>query len=110
MALEYLPIMAQSGAPKPPRILVSPAKPSWRSVIQPVQQSRVALLTSGALLLAAQQPFTPKEDLTDRLVPSDPNAGEIVIEHHSGIGRVPKQDPEIAFPRTALAALARKGI
>jgi hypothetical protein len=109
MALEYLPIMAQSGAPKPPRILVSPSKPSWCSVIKPVQQSRVALLTSAALRLAVQQPFTPKEDLTYRLVPSDPNAGKIVIDHHSGIGRVPKQDPEIVFPRTALAALARKG-
>ena len=110
MALEYLPIMAQSGAPKPPRILVSPSKPSWCSVIKPVQQSRVALLTSAALRLAGQQSFTPKEDLTYRLVPSDPNAGEIVIDHHSGIGRVPKQDPEIVFPRTALAALERKGL
>lgn len=110
MALEYLPIMAQSGAPKPPRILVSPSKPSWCSVIKPVQQSRVALLTSAALRLAGQQPFTPKEDLTYRLVPSDPNAGKIVIDHHSGIGRVPKQDPEIVFPRTALAALAQRKV
>ena len=29
MALEYLPIMAQSSAPKPPRVLVAPSKPSW---------------------------------------------------------------------------------
>ena len=27
MALEYLPIMAQSSAPKPPRVLVAPSKP-----------------------------------------------------------------------------------
>jgi hypothetical protein len=48
--------------------------------------------------------------LSYRLVPSDPGAGEIIIDHHSGIGRVPKQDPEIVFPRTALAALAEKGV
>lgn len=28
---------------------------------------------------------------------------------HSAIGRVPKQDPEIVFPRTALTALAHQG-
>ena len=110
MALEYLPIMARSGAPKPPRVLVSPSKPSWCGVTKPVHLSRVALLSSAALRLTHQTPFVPREDLSYRLVPSDPAAGEIVIDHHSGIGRVPRQDPEIAFPRSALAALARKGI
>jgi D-proline reductase (dithiol) PrdB len=110
MALEYLPIMAESGAPKPPRVLMTPSKPSWCPVKKPVRESRIALLTSAALRLAQQLPFTPKEDLSYRLVSSDPSAGEIVIDHHSGIGRVPRQDPEIVFPRTALAALARRGI
>ena len=45
-----------------------------------------------------------------RRVRSDPSAGEIIIDHHSGIGRVPKQDPEIVFPRTALANLHKRGI
>jgi hypothetical protein len=51
----------------------------------------------------------PREDLSYRRVPSAPNKGKIVIDHHSGIGTVPKQDPEIVFPRTALAALAQSG-
>lgn len=110
MALEYLPIMVQSSAPKPPRVLVAPSQPAWHPVRKPVQESRVALLTSAALRLADQRPFTPREDLSYRLVPSDPAAGEIVIDHHSAIGRVPRQDPEIVFPRVALAALARKGV
>jgi len=42
-------------------------------------------------------------------VPSDPAAGDIVIDHHSGIGRVPKEDPEIVFPRSALANLVERG-
>src|SRR5512134_3752208 len=110
MAFEYLPIMAQNSAPKPPRQLVAPSKRAWCPVTKPLSQSRVALLTSAALRLAHQEPFIPREDLSYRLVPSDPGAGEIIIDHHSGIGRVPKQDPEIVFPRTALAALARKGV
>lgn len=109
MAFEYLPIMAQAGAPKPPRILVAPSNPAWCAIQKPLNWSRVALLSSAALRLADQQPFTPREDLSYRLVPSDPASGEIVIDHHSGIGRVPRQDPEIVFPRTALAELAKTG-
>ena len=110
MPFEYLPIMAHNSAPKPPRVLVAPSKPAWCLLTKPLNQTRVALLTSAALRLAHQQPFIPREDLSYRRVPSDPAAGEIIIDHHSGIGRVPKQDPEIVFPRTALAALVQKGI
>jgi D-proline reductase (dithiol) PrdB len=110
MSFEYLPIMAQNSAPKPPRVLAQPSMPAWCPVSMPLNQSRVALLTSAALRLVNQPPFIPREDLSYRLVPSDPSAGEIIIDHHSGIGRVPKQDPEIVFPRTALANLAKRGI
>jgi D-proline reductase (dithiol) PrdB len=110
MPFQYLPVMAQNSAPKPPRVLVSPSKPAWYPITKPVSESRVALLSSAALRLATQEPFIPREDLSYRRVPSDPAAGEIVIDHHSGIGRVPKQDPEIVFPRTALADLAKRGI
>ncbi len=110
MPLEYLPIMAKNSAPKPPRVLVSPSKPAWCPITKPVSESRVALLSSAALRLANQEPFIPREDLSSRRVPSDPAAGEIIIDHHSGIGRVPKQDPEIVFPRTALAELAKRGV
>jgi hypothetical protein len=110
VAFEYLPIMAQAGAPKPPRVLVAPSNPAWRPIKKPLSESRVALLSSAALRLVDQEPFTPREDTTYRLLPSDPSAGEIVIDHHSGIGKVPRQDPEIVFPRSALAALANRGV
>lgn len=110
MALEYLPIMAQSAAPKPPRVLVLPSNPSWFPVAKPVDQSRVAVLTSAALRLKHQQPFAPGEDLSYRLIPSDAKASEILIDHHSRIGPVPRQDPEIVFPMTALANLAAKQV
>jgi D-proline reductase (dithiol) PrdB len=110
MSLEYLPIMAQAGAPKPPRVLISPSKQAWSPLTKPVNASTIALLSSAALRLEDQQPFVPREDLSYRRIPADPAAGMIIIDHHSGIGRVPKQDPEIVFPRTALASLALRGI
>jgi hypothetical protein len=108
MPFQYLPVMAQNSAPKPPRVLAAPSKPAWQSITKDVSESRVALLTSAALRLADQEPFIPREDLSYRRVPSDPGAGRIIIDHHSGIGTVPKQDPEIVFPRTALARLAEE--
>ena len=110
MPFQYLPVMAQNSAPKPPRVLVAPTRPGWCPISKPLSQSRVALLSSAALRLAHQEPFIPREDFNYRRVPSDPSAGEIIIDHHSGIGRVPKQDPEIVFPRTALANLQRRGM
>jgi D-proline reductase (dithiol) PrdB len=110
MPFEYLPIMAANSAPNPPRVLVAPSRRAWCPVKKPLRESRVALLSSAALRLTNQAPFIPREDLSYRRVPSDPGAGEIIIDHHSGIGTVPKQDPEIVFPRTALAALVNKGV
>ncbi len=110
MPFQYLPVMAQNSAPKPPRVLVQPSKPTWTPIKNPLSESRVALLSSAALRLANQEPFIPREDFNYRRVPSDPGAGEIIIDHHSGIGRVPKLDPEIVFPRTALANLQRQGV
>ena len=110
MAFEYLPIMAQNSAPKPPRVLVKPSKFAWCPATKPLNQSRVALLSSAALRLTDQPPFVPREDLSYRRVASNPSIGPIVIDHHSGIGTVPKCDPEIVFPRTALANLASRGL
>lgn len=110
MALEYLPIMARNSAPKPPRVLATPSKRSWCAINKTTNQARVALLSSAALRLGDQEPFVPREDLSYRLVPSSPDAGILVIDHHSGIGRVPRLDPEIVFPRTALATLAKRGM
>lgn len=109
MPFEYLPVMAQNSAPRPPRVLAAPSSRAWQPVTKAVRESRVALLTSAALRLADQEPFIPREDLSYRRVPSDPRSGTVVIDHHSGIGTVPKRDPEIVFPRAALAALASNG-
>jgi len=102
--------MAQHSAPKPPRVLVAPTRPGWCPISKPLSHSRVALLSSAALRLEHQEPFIPREDFGYRRVPSEPSAGDLIIDHHSGIGRVPKQDPEIVFPRTALANLQRRGM
>src|SRR5512142_3167152 len=110
MAFQYLPLMAQASAPKPPRALATPPTSGWCPLRKPLAAARVAILSSAALRLANQLPFNSNiEDLGYRLVPGDPSAGAILIDHPSGIGRVPRQDPEIVFPRSALVELAGTG-
>ncbi len=109
MPFEYLSVMAQNSAPRAPRVLAAPSSRAWQPVTKAVRELRVALLSSAALRLADQEPFIPREDLSYRRVPSDPRSGTVVIDHHSGIGTVPKRDPEIVFPRAALAALVSNG-
>jgi D-proline reductase (dithiol) PrdB len=109
MPFEYLPIMAQSSASKPPRLLATPSARAWRPVTKPLKESRLALLSSAALRLASQEAFIPREDLSYRCVPSDPSSGPIIIDHHSSIATVPRQDPEIVFPRAALAVMVENG-
>jgi D-proline reductase (dithiol) PrdB len=62
------------------------------------------------LRLNRQEPFAPGEDLSYRLIPSNSKASEIVIDHHSRIGPVPRQNPEIVFPMAALSNLVAKQI
>lgn len=109
MPFEYLSVMAQNSAPRAPRVLAAPSSRAWQPVTKAARELRVALLSSAALRLADQGPFIPREDLSYRRVPSDPRSGTVVIDHHSGIGTVPKRDPEIVFPRAALAALVSNG-
>jgi D-proline reductase (dithiol) PrdB len=110
MPFDYLPVLAQASAPKPPRVLVPPSPMAWCPLRKPVTASRVALLTSAALRLKHQPPFSSSEDdLSYRLIPSDPAAGELVLDHRSRIGAIPRRDPQMVFPRSALAALTANG-
>ena len=90
MPFEYLPVMAQNSAPKPPRVLAAPSKPAWYAVSKPVSESRVALLSSAALRLVDQEPFIPREDLSYRRVPSDPGAGD--DHYRSSFGHRPSAE------------------
>jgi D-proline reductase (dithiol) PrdB len=110
MSLEYLPIMAQAGAPKPPRVLVSPSQQAWSVVTKPVSESRVALLSSAALRLDDQEPFVPREDMSYRRVPLRSgrrhNCYRPPLRYRSGT----QTGSGNRFPRTALASLAQRGV
>ncbi len=93
-----------------PRKLVQPARLAWHPAVRSPSLSRIALLTSAAIRRAGQPNYTPPDDASYRIIPADPAVADLEIDHRSLVGVDAHRDPEIVFPRTALAALANQGV
>jgi D-proline reductase (dithiol) PrdB len=84
----------------------------WTPLKRPIEESRVALITSGGIILKSQPPFDlndPKGDCSYRVIPSNTPPSETVISHlfydHSDV----KIDLEIMFPLATLHRLQLEG-
>lgn len=110
MPFNYLPVFIEKAAPKPPRQLVSPSQRAWQPAVPPPGSARIALLTSAAIRTVDQPPFVPPNDATYRVLPAEPRAADLVMDHRSPLGTYPRRDPEVVFPRSALKALAERGV
>ena len=110
MPLAYLPIQAENAGPEGPRQLVRSSRPAWCARVPALSAARVALLSSAALRRPSQPPFIPPEDTSYRVLPADPEAGDLLIDHRSPVGTDARRDVEVILPRTALAILDRRDI
>jgi hypothetical protein len=110
MPLAYLPIQAAHAGPEGPRRLVQSSRPAWKAAVPALASARVALLSSAALRRSEQPPFVPPEDTSYRAIPADPAVADLQIDHRSPVGADARRDVEVVLPRTALAALQRRGV
>ncbi len=110
MPFNYLPVFVEKAAPKPPRKLVRPSQRAWQPVVPPLASARIALMTSAAIRTVDQPPFVPPGDATYRAIPAEPHAADLVMDHKSPLGSYPRRDLEVVFPRSALKALADRGV
>ena len=109
MALDYLPILAEHAAPKPPRKLRRAPRTAWQPLAKPLNEMRVSLVTSAAIRQTNQRAFTAGGDTSHRRIAAKPDV-EVTVDHHSPVGADVRRDAEVVFPRRALQELARKGI
>lgn len=84
------------------------------SPIASLVRARVAIVTSaGYYLRESQPPFRriPGGDPSFRVIPDDAHADSLALGQTSGAfdRRQVESDPEVAFPRAALHALAARG-
>jgi D-proline reductase (dithiol) PrdB len=84
----------------------------WTPLKKPIEESRVALITSGGIILKSQPPFDlndPKGDCSYRIIPEDASPDETVISHlfydHSDV----EMDLEVMFPLATLHRLKKEG-
>ena len=109
MALEYLPILAEHAAPRPPRKLYRAPRIGWLPLGPPLNGMRVSLVTSAAIRQTNQRAFTTGGDTSHRRIAADPDV-VVAVDHHSPVGADVRRDAEVVFPRRALQELARKGV
>lgn len=84
----------------------------WTPLKKPVEESRVALVTSGGIILKSQPPFDlsdPKGDCSYRVIPSEASPDETVISHLFYDHRDVQMDLEVMFPLHTLHRLEQEG-
>ena len=109
MPLDYLPILAERAAPRPPRKLRRAPKIAWQPLAKPLNEMRVGIVTSAAIRQTNQRAFTAGGDTSHRRIAANPDV-EVTVDHHSPVGLHIRMDAEVAFPRQALKELAAKGV
>ena len=72
MAFDYLPILAEHAAPRPPRKLYRAPRIGWQPLGRPLNEMRVSLVTSAAIRQTRQRAFTAGGDASHRRIVADP--------------------------------------
>ncbi|MDE0034818.1 MAG: hypothetical protein OXU75_17065 [Deltaproteobacteria bacterium] len=109
MALDYLPILAENAAPRPPRKLYRAPRIGWQPLGRPLNEMRVSLVTSAAIRQPSQRAFTTGGDASYRRIAADTGV-DVTVDHHSPVGADVRRDAEVVFPRRALQGLAQRGV
>jgi hypothetical protein len=84
--------------------------PPWTPIERPLAASRVALLASGGIHLASQEPFHFRNDLSHREIPPETENAALRVAHFGYDVRDARRDPGCVFPLAALRALAAEGV
>jgi D-proline reductase (dithiol) PrdB len=97
-------------APAPPRKLKRIEKPAWHPLSKPLDDIRVALITSAAIREQSQRPFPRSRDASYRKISSHAAKTELRVDHRSPFGSAASKDPETVFPIQALKTVADQGL
>lgn len=80
--------------------------PPWTPIQRPLADSRLALVASGGVHLASQEPFHFRNDVSHREIPLETENAELRVTHFGYDVRDARRDPGCVFPLAALRALA----
>jgi D-proline reductase (dithiol) PrdB len=83
--------------------------PPWTPIEGPLEEKRVALISSGGAHLAEQEPFHFRNDVSHREIPLDTAASDLRIAHFGYDTSDAKLDPACILPLRALREIAAAG-
>ena len=84
--------------------------PPWTEFKGPLGRQRVALIGSGGVHRARQEPFHFRNDVSHREIPLDSESGQLRVAHFGYDISDAQRDPSCVLPFRALRELARDGV
>jgi D-proline reductase (dithiol) PrdB len=84
--------------------------PPWTPIAKPLSALRVALIGSGGVHCADQEPFHFRNDTSHREIALDTDAAELRVSHFGYDLRNARRDVGCVFPLRALCELAEEGV
>ena len=82
----------------------------WTPLRRPVAQSTVALVTSGGVHLADQEPFHIRDDTSLREIPAEAPASDMRVRHFGYLTDDARADPNCVFPLERMRELEAEGV
>lgn len=84
--------------------------PPWTPVERPLEALRVALISSGGVHRADQEPFHFRNDVSHREIPLDTPSDELRVSHFGYDATDAARDPGCVLPLHALRELERQRV
>ncbi len=82
----------------------------WTPLRRPVAESTVALVTSGGVHMADQEPFHIRDDTSLREIPRDAPVSDMRVRHFGYLTDDARADPNCVFPIERMRELAAEGV
>ncbi len=83
-----------------------PYTPMWK----PLNQMKIALVSTGGVYLKGQEPFVVEGDETFRIFPGDLQSTDLLFAHEHYDHSDADKDPNVMFPIDRLRELAAEGV
>jgi D-proline reductase (dithiol) PrdB len=85
------------------------AAPPWTPIEGPLEDKRIALISSGGVHRADQEPFHFRNDISHREIPTDTSPTDLRVAHFGYDTSDAKRDPACVLPIRALEELSTAG-
>lgn len=83
--------------------------PPWTEIDRPLEEQRVAVISSGGVHHTEQEPFHFRNDTSHREIPFDAPAEDLRVAHFGYDTTDAKRDPACVMPTRAMKSLAEEG-